>query len=532
MSMPETLPVYRVAPGDSSATRLIDLASRIFDLTGDFAIMEDAEYRWLRSDSLVVELHRASGHVWAANEAELWKPSLKPELLEESDAVQRVEAWLQERELLPKLELPFRWGRRTVGGTHFASLHDGQREDRQLDTQVSFPVRVGEQLVTGGGEDVTVTLGHAGKVIGFSGGWRPVLGSFESTRIEPEEALAIYLELMRELSPEKVEATLAYYAAPPFEDEAFLYPVYVYRGVTAIGERRMPLRQVLIPASEFGPPLPEEMPPQFMRPRVAQTTSSARRPRVAKARRSLATLTETNPFEAGASWIGRSGGLAWSQTNAQGFVDEWHASGWRINFNWGNADAFESDWHSNDDTGVDDVDFVFYTGHADAFGWILASPDDGELGAYEVGPSGELPGDLWGQNDLEWIIIAGCGPLQDESRAAGGGNALSRWGGAFDGLHLLMGYAATTQDNRHEGRKVAQYAKRGSSLIDAWFRTAKETQSSTNHDQAPNGPVVYAGAMWASKDGADPLSDHAWGFGSVSEHPVAPTCFSCLWTMC
>jgi hypothetical protein len=35
------------------------------------------------------------------------------------------------------------------------------------------------------------------------------------------------------------------------------------------------------------------------------------------------------------------------------------AAGWHIDFNWGDANAFESDWRRNDDTRVDNADFVF-----------------------------------------------------------------------------------------------------------------------------------------------------------------------------
>lgn len=288
----------------------------------------------------------------------------------------------------------------------------------------------------------------------------------------------------------------------------------------------MPLRQIRIPATEFGPPLPEAV-PQPERPRVKRDTPSL--PRV---RRTLANTSASNPFAVGTSWIGSSGGLSHSQANAQGFVEEWADAGWLVSFNVGDSAAFESDWHQNDDIYVDDVDFVFYAGHADPFGWILSKPDDGALDAYEVDPAADPTGDLWGQRDLEWMIIAACGPLHDERLAAGGGDVFSRWRGAFDGLHLLMGYAAVTQDNSEEGRRVSRYAKRGSSLIDAWFRTAKEVQASNNGEQPPDGPTVYVGAMWATKNGSDPFGDRAWGFGPVSNDPSPPADYHCIWTMC
>jgi hypothetical protein len=150
----------------------------------------------------------------------------------------------------------------------------------------------------------------------------------------------------------------------------------------------------------------------------------------------------------------------------------------------------------------------------------------------EVGAGPQTLGDLWGQNDLEWVVIAACGPLQDEILANDGGDVFDRWDGAFDGLHILLGYGAVTFDNEVEGRKLVQYARNGSTLIDAWFRTAKEVQPSDNGVSAPDGPNVYVGAMWVGRDGIDPSNDHAWGFGSVSADPTSPTWYAAMWTLC
>jgi hypothetical protein len=165
-------------------------------------------------------------------------------------------------------------------------------------------------------------------------------------------------------------------------------------------------------------------------------------------------------------------------------------------------------------------------------GWVLASPDDGSLNFSEVGAGPAAPGDLWGQQDLEWTIVAACGPLQDDLLAAGGGDVLDRWDGAFDGLHALMGYGAITFDNTEEGKRIVQYARSGAPLIDAWFRAAREIQPSTNGSAAPDGPDVWVGAMYVTKSGANPRSDHLWGHGSVSADPTSPTALICMWTTC
>lgn len=292
-------------------------------------------------------------------------------------------------------------------------------------------------------------------------------------------------------------------------------------------------RHTFVAATEHGPVFPTlEAQGERSARGPAGAAASPRAPRVERAARAL------NPSEAGTSWvkqIDQSTPLNGSPANAQGFVDGLSADGWSVTFNWGDLNAWESDWHSDDDTWVDAADFVFYTGHANQNGWVLCTPGKKQsvlLTATAVGGAPSSPGDLYGQNDLEWFAIAACGPLQDDVISPGGGDVLSRWDGAFDGLHTMLGYGAITFDNTDEGRKLARYTRDGMSVIDAWFRTAKEVQPATNGRAAPDGPDIWVGAMWVTKAGADPSGDHIWGHGSVSADPSAPSQLVCMWTTC
>jgi hypothetical protein len=528
--MADQLPIYRLAAETAGRPKLIDHARRIFGITEGFKLSESGAFSRLRSGQRVVEIAPASGGVWAADEASLWKPSVRAELPSEAEALARADEYVRQRDLLPDLEAPFRIGPKVVGGTHFAVSQAGRRENRRLDVQVSYPILVGDLPLVGGGGDFTVIIGHRAEVIGFSGVWRPARKAFDARVIDPARADEQFRAMTKGMNVASFGRRLAYYSAPSSRTQEFLYPVYVYGGTALFGRQKVPLRQIILPATDFGPPV-EFGPAQPPRKR----STRRRRPDRAEApdeRRSLLTVAASTPFEAGTSWIGKSGGLAGSPANAQGFVDEWAAAGWRINFNWGDGNAWESDWRREDDVYVDAADFVFYTGHANKDGWVLSNPDDGFLSFSEVGGAPGSPADLWGQNDLEWVTIAACGPLQDDLLSPGGGDVLDRWAGAFDGLHILMGYGAITFDNTDEGRLLAQYAKGGSSLIDAWFRAAKEVQPSQNGSQAPDGPTIYVGAMWVGRDGIDPSSDHAWGHGSVSADPTSPTLRACMWTMC
>lgn len=529
--MNDHLPIYRLKPEDTSAERLIDVSQRVFGIRDDFRFSTCNGVTTLESGPQVVELAPASGAVWAANTAQLWKPTVRAEIPKVEEAMASADRHLQANKLLPSLAPPFRFGSPTVGGTHYALRRKGQREHRQLDVHVSYPIFAGEIPLVGGGSDVSLTLGHRGSVIAFSGGWRTPVGSFEAKVIARAQADEQFRTITQGLKLESFDASLGYYCAPGFRAQEFLYPVYVYRAKARFGKQVVPLRQILLPATDFGPALQfgELQPLRKRRERPPVALSEAVK---AAGRRRFAVRNLVNPFEAGTSWIGQSGGLAGSQANAQGFIDEWSADGWRINFNWGDANAWESDWRRNDDTWVDAADFVFYTGHANMNGWTLANPDDGSLDFSEVGAAPASPGDLWGQNDLEWAVIAACGPLQDQILSPGGGDVLARWDGAFDGMHILMGYGAVTFDNTDEGRKLAQYAKGGATLIDAWFRAAREIQPATNGFEAPDGPTIWVGAMWVGRDGIDPVHDHAWGHGSVSPDPTNPTWLACMWTTC
>lgn len=527
-----SLPVFSVRPSEASLQSLADHGDRLFGATSYEMSLVDGRLS-LRAGDHVVEQHLPSGAIWAADRSRLWNVALSPRLPDRESVRALADRFMADRELVPGVERPFELRFLGPGGTRSSRIDRkrGERTSQDLDVQARYGVTVGVPglddavPVVGGGGKLKVTFGDGGEVIGFSGGWRPVVDQVHAEAIPTEELDRRYRHMMGDYELEDVESFLAYYAAPAASEQSHLYPVRVYNGHARIGKRRFPLRQVLLSASEFGPTLPELKPQPKRHPHKRPT------PQASVGKRNLLTLSLGNPFEAGTSWIGLSGGLSGSQNNARGFVDGLANDGWLVNFNWGDANAWESDWHRNDDTWVDAADFVFYTGHASMDGWVLRNPDDGSLDFSEVGPQAQVPGDMWGQQDLEWTIIAACGPLQDEVISKGGGDVFARWGGAFDGLHLLMGYGAITADNEDEGKLIVRYAREGSTLINAWFRTATEVQAATNGASPPDGPDIWVGAVWAYRDGVPgPENDHLWGHGSVATDPTPPNGFVAVWT--
>ncbi|HKH17960.1 MAG TPA: DUF6345 domain-containing protein [Solirubrobacteraceae bacterium] len=526
------LPVFPLAPASGDGADLERLATRLFN--ADDLKTEQLDDRVVaRSGSIVLELDRSSGGIWAADEKRLWNASETPSLVPEERVYGVAGELLGGLDVLPRFDedAPFALMQVGLGGTHVATRSNGHSARRRLDVQARYGVAVRNPgvegapdllPVVGGGGKFTLTLGDEGRPVAYYGLWRPAGEAEIVEALDASDAEARFAALMNGVEVADARSFLAYYAAPFSADQPLLTPVYVFSAGIVVDGKELPARLVTIPATELGPQPPESkpQPPRYGQPGRLGALAPRRGARA------------INPFEAGTSWIGLSGGLAGSQANAQGFVDGLAADGWNVNFNWGDGNAWESDWRRNDDTWVDAADFVFYTGHADMNGWVLASPDDGSLTFTEVGGAPATPGDLWGQQDLEWMIIAACGPLQDELLAAGGGDVLARWDGAFDGLHTLMGYGAITFDNTEEGKRIVKYSKQGTPLIDAWFRTAQEIQPSTNGAGAPDGPDVWVGAMWVAKAGADPRSDHLWGHGSVSPDPTSPTVLACMWTTC
>ncbi len=554
----ETLPIYRLSPPPKVSEELVqDLASKTLGINAKVApeITRDQKRLRLLSDDKVVEVYIKTGGIWIADRAQMWNPELKPNLPGEEAARKIADEFFEKTGLLPKpkKDEPLTVSFAGMGATHAAFLDTAtkKREDRKLDVQVNYASKIHisrkgktrlDLPIVGGGGEFNLTLGDKGTVIGYSGVHRAVEAiETESAVIPKARADEQFKDMVKGMDIVSLDSFLAYYLAPASVEQKHLYPVYVYRATARIDKEAVPLRLVTLPATEFGPkpvkprPLPRRTNENV--PEKGTTLPEGREEQaVLKSPAVLGSIVrdavaQSSWREAGTSWIGVSGGLSGSQNNAKGFVDELAADGWNVNFNWGDAAAWESDWRRNDDNWVDAADFVFYTGHANMNGWVLRDPDDGFLHSNEIGTNPASPGDLWGQQDLEWIIVAACGPLQDNVLAAGGGDVFDRWNGAFDGLHQLLGYGAVTYDNQEEGKTVVGYGRDGDTLINAWFRAAREIQPSTNGYPAPDGPDIWAGVMYAYRSGTtSPGNDHIWGHGSVAPDPSLPNVYVAIWT--
>ena len=528
----------------------------------------------VRGPDVVVDVDAGRGGVWSGDMSRLWRaePIKAPDKRAVAELAQ---AALKQARLTPELSKPFRLDNRKVRYGQVVTEADGKRSAMRTEAvyseQVSVKVAGANALpLFGGGGKFTATIGDGGQVVGMSGAWREAESVDEREVMRPEAALeAVGIKASDRL---RIRSTqLGYYAAPSFVSQELMFPVYAVHGDVHDGQKWVPSRVRLVPATDIGmvsrpetrqtrrrkareiagkfaggfepgKPLPGDLTfsstvlarhgikPEDVLVRTAQGRFFIKPFLSKELLRILLEALRRRSF--GASWIGEFGGLGGSQANAQGFVDELKAEGWERRFNWGNENAWKSDWLANDDDYVDDVDFVFYTGHASPDGWMLATNDASDwIDFSEVGTSPNMPSDFWGQENLEWAVVAACGPLQDDV-INGGGNVFDRWRQAFDGLHLLMGYAAVTFDNEEEGRRLASYARSGMTLMQAWFRTAQEIQPSTNDESDPYGPDVYSAAMYVGDAQGSTAGDHLWGHGSVGRDIRNSTYRGCSFSPC
>jgi hypothetical protein len=509
LSSAEKLPVFKLAEPHADAEQARALLARMTPQTdkasNDVKAVERAGAVGFRAGNTSVEIETASGGIFAANLDQLWNPRLAPRLPSRQAAREQADAFLSENGLLPKDEGYVRLSEPMFAETGAAPDAPGGKKT-SLDIQINYQVKIavdGRLLpVVGGGGDFKVAVGE-GSVIGYSGTWRPIEGVAAEVEVMSQAAAeAQYRASVKSIRLDKVESFLAYYAAPSFEAQSHLAPVWVVRAVGQLDGNVIPMRQAIIAASEFGPKFPS-LPLQPRTPRTRNVFDDA-------------------IYEGGTSWIGPSQGLGGSPANAQGFVNGLAAAGWTIRFNWGETNAWESDWNANDDFYADEVDWVFYTGHANSDGWVLNPPADTFLHFTEVGGWPGVPDDHYGSRDLEWMVIAACGPHQSNHFTTGVGSAFDRWRGIFDGLHVQMGYGAVTFDNTTEGSRVTELSRAGWTLVDAWFRTAWEIQPATNGFGAPNGPTIFVTAMYAHYGDHATRYDTMWGAGFVAADPIGP----------
>ena len=171
------------------------------------------------------------------------------------------------------------------------------------------------------------------------------------------------------------------------------------------------------------------------------------------------------------SWLGEeTGRITLSRVVRDAIIASLTQCGWRCR-DFGEYAAIEAHWNRLADGAIRQADLAGYIGHAAAHGMKFSPPDTAwlESNACRFG------------DRLKWIVIDGCGPLQDEV-AASGTSAFDLWARSFKGLRALLGFATTQEQNARQFPRAIEYSLKGQPLARAWFQAACECQGSgTNH---------------------------------------------------
>ncbi|KAL8722719.1 MAG: hypothetical protein Q9225_000831 [Loekoesia sp. 1 TL-2023] len=535
----DSLPVFAVKSSFQGESHARELIKNLYNNAGTPHTVESTLILRAFDNTSTVEIDTLSGGIWTADNTRLWNTSLakNPKHFErlQGGCQNSADRLIKKYHLVPKLDKdsPFTFELAGTSGTQLsreegnANGADLKRESFQLDVSVNYRAKItlpihGSLPIIGGGGNFQFTFDDSNRLIGHHGVWRDVQGKGKEYPIIPQNnSDAQFTRATKNLTILSFNSTLAYYSAPSGQVQNYLYPVYVYHSTAKFDNQTVELRETMLPATTFGTEIqgldlnldrgapnatnkPEPTGPAKKRSGPKPKTSSGR---TRAERRGL----DDSSWEYGTEWLGKPWGLSQTQANAAGlssllfdFLSGFFSGGvrWTRRFDWGDNLVWESDWNRNDDIWVDTVDLMFYTGHANGNGWVTAAPDSTFVDYSIVGTQPQNPGDLWGQLDMEWLVVAACGPHQDDSFIAGGGDAFQRWRGVFDGLHVFLGYGTVTADTALEGARLIKYARQGATIVDSWFRTAKEIQTSG----------VWVTAMWSGSSG----QDHLPGHGSIA----------------
>lgn len=396
-----------------------------------------------------------------------------------------------------------------IGGTFLETLdvETGALTRARLNTRIHF----GERLRLASAPDLgelpvmladgpTMTFDPDGDLVGFRGSLHRIGRNLGALPIRSAAAVAELVRREARVRLASLAIQLIY--TPTLRDDgvARLEPAWLVQAQDDRGHgRSTPLRAVVVLAVADG-----ALPPS------AWGVMAFHRDGPAKPPPTVSALAAGAKYKAGTEWVKALGGLTYAAENAAGFIAGLPTASWQTIFQRGDGDAKLDDWQEDDDKLVDEADVAFYAGHADAYGWMLGDgwTDSSVLAA-------DPAKDFWGNTNLGWLAIAGCGPLQGTS-AGTTTSATTRWRSVFDGLRGLYGFTTDSVDVPNEGSTFAARAATGMSLVDAWLDAGITTQPSTLF-----GAPVEVAALYATFDGGSTLSDRLPGVaGAPGSAPV------------
>lgn len=417
-------------------------------------------------------------------------------VIDPKEATEKLLNVLKETELLPNKYIDFK---PMTGHSEFEAVdmkgNAISQKPIKLDTQVSLNLTLHESIpYQGPGAKIKMAFDRSGQVTQLYYGLRNLVPTEKVAILSKKVAIQKCAQKFEQVGENiEVNAQLVYYAPSLDQKSERIYPYYECQGSVINKKSKAELKRAYVKATEKAPDIFDKVEEPNQKP------GDRRRAMASKNDSQIAPLAIPRT-DVGVEWLGRPAGLSGSARNAGGFARTFRDAGYTVQFNWGNYAAWESDFKDpskggNDNRYVDDVDAVFYTGHANGNGFTFLSNRHDRFLHYNDA--------RWGNRNLEWLVIAACGPLQS---SWSGQRWWQRWGPSFDGLHLLMAYATVSFDNEREGRIYARELLKGKKVRHAWVKAAMRTQPSS---------VTYAYMGTFGRHGMTNYNDHFWGKGSV-----------------
>jgi hypothetical protein len=172
--------------------------------------------------------------------------------------------------------------------------------------------------------------------------------------------------------------------------------------------------------------------------------------------------------------------LLYSRDIAEGFLMVMRSFGHEQIFDWGNDNAWQTDFDHPDFGGdslnwSDNVHFCYFSGHSDTFHFEMklamqigfSSPHNPTIVACgSLSPQWRL-----GAKRLKWFVLDSCQMVKDTDP----NHIVEEWGGPMQGLHVLFGFIDLQwvgQATHNRRMLFANDICKGKALANAWVDTS------------------------------------------------------------
>jgi len=267
--MPKSLPYYKASVDMQRSRALATKLASYFKIAGDLSPAED-RLQTTKEGTSGVDIIDASGAVFAADMGRLWAtlPETRGDQLAPEKAAAQATAFLREMGLEVAQDAAVQARRDVV----LISERDGQPKRVPGPMQVSVRPKLSGYPTVGGVEKAKVFFDESGAIAGCLVVRRALREEKSAELLPLQEAFKQLAEggAMADLTltrPDRIvirQISLAYYGRAAAEEQAFVQPVYVFRGAALGGGRdgwRIPYEQYVAALKTPPEPIIAEPPP-------------------------------------------------------------------------------------------------------------------------------------------------------------------------------------------------------------------------------------------------------------------------------